>query len=367
MKAGYFKIVFLTMAALAAASAFGCAKKSDEKKNVKKIPQTVTAIAAKEDVEFKRSYLISLIPYAQTNALSKAAGYVAAIYADVGDRVKKGQRLATVESEEQRQSIALADAQIDSAQAAYDNAKLNLERVEILAAKNFVSQAELDAAKNAFKSASAQLQYARDARKLAVTKASYAEITSPMDGYVISRGVDIGALVGTSGPALFSIGNLDKVKGIASVPQPDAPYMKIGKEAVMLLNGIEDKPIKGKIARIAPALDPLTRKLDIEIRFEEAGENFLKAGMFGRVEIVVEKAAGIIALDPLSILRRADGIFVYAVENGKAKEIKITLGRTLNDGRFEVLSGVAEGMEIITVGRDLVKDGAEVKTVKPAR
>jgi RND family efflux transporter MFP subunit len=334
------------MAALAAASAFGGAKKSDEKKNVKKIPQTVTAIAAKEDVEFKRSYLISLIPYAQTNALSKAAGYVAAIYADVGDRVKKGQRLATVESEEQRQS---------------------LERVEILAAKNFVSQAELDAAKNAFKSASAQLQYARDARKLAVTKASYAEITSPMDGYVISRGVDIGALVGTSGPALFSIGNLDKVKGIASVPQPDAPYMKIGKEAVMLLNGIEDKPIKGKIARIAPALDPLTRKLDIEIRFEEAGENFLKAGMFGRVEIVVEKAAGIIALDPLSILRRADGIFVYAVENGKAKEIKITLGRTLNDGRFEVLSGVAEGMEIITVGRDLVKDGAEVKTVKPAR
>lgn len=366
MKAGYFKIVSLTMA-LTAAAFFGCDKKSDEKKNAKRIPQVVTALAAKEDVEFKRSYLISLLPYAQTNALSKASGYVAAIYADVGDRVKKGQRLATIESEEQKQAIAQADAQIDAAQAAYDNSKLNLERAETLAAKNFIPQAELDSAKNAFKAASAQLNYARDARKLAVTKASYAEILSPMDGYVFSRGVDIGALVGTSGPALFTIGNLDKVKGIASVPQPDAHYMKIGKEAVMLLNGMEDKPVKGKIARVAPALDPLTRKLDIEIRFEEPAENFLKAGMFGRVEIVVEKAAGIIALDPLSILRRADGVFVYAVENGKAKEIKIVLGRTLNDGRFEAVAGVVEGMEIITVGRDLVKDGSEVKPVKPVR
>ncbi|MGI6393793.1 MAG: efflux RND transporter periplasmic adaptor subunit [bacterium] len=337
-------------------------KEKGSQKFVKRVPEVQTVAAKPVEVVFDRSFLVTLEPWRQTEIASKATGYVTKVVADRGDFVSSGERLAFVETEDLTDQKESAEVAVEAAQTAFDSAKKNFERAETLFEKEFISQADLDIAKSAFHSAESQLKTAKTNLNISDRKVLYAEIKAPYSGYIIKKNVENGSFVSpTSGP-LFIIGSVDKIKAYASVSQSDMRFFMKGKKVFLKVEGLAGKRFEGIVKRFSPSLDVSTRTLDIQIEFENR-EKLLKPGMFGRVTVIEEEKKPSILIDPRAVLRKRGLTFVYVVEKSKVKEREVQLGRILPDGKLEIISGVLEGEEIVVIGRDLVKEEMEVKTV----
>lgn len=317
----------------------------------------------RQDAVVQRSYVVTLEPCEKASVVARVSGYVAALFADRGDRVKKGERLAVVESRELSDQEKQAHAQLEAANAVLTHAKEQAQRARALFAKNYISPAEADAAEAQLRSAEAQVRAAEAGLRLAKTRKGYAVIEAPFDAYVVERHVDIGAFVGPQGPALFSIANIKTMKAIAQIPQADVTFLRLGQEAMLTLDEVNDGPWKGRIVRMAPALEPLSRSMPVEIEFPNEDE-LLKPGMFGRITLELERIPSTILLPPQAVARKGNMGRAFVVKDGRAKEVLLTLGRTWPDGSVQVLDGLEEGEEVVTFGRELLRDGMEVRTAQ---
>ncbi len=326
-------------------------------------PQVVVERVRHEDAVVTRSYLVTLQSREQANVMARTSGYVLAWTADRGDRVRKGQRLAVIEGRELGDQERQAAAQLQAARAAHRNARDQAERARRLVAQQFISAAEADAAETQVRVTEAQVRAAEAALGLTRTRKGYAVIEAPFDGYVVERHVDVGALVGPQGPALFTVGSLDRLKAVAAVPQPDVPFLEVGRPATLTLDGVSAGPWEGRVTRMSPALDLATRTLEVEVEFDNQDDR-LKPGMFGRVTLELERVSGIILVPPRAVARQGPEGLAVVVRDGKAREVRLTLGRTWPDGRVEVLRGLEEGDLLVTLGREMVRDGIEVRSVE---
>lgn len=358
------KLISILMAALIFMAA--CAKKDEAGKPgaapVKRIPQVQTIKAKPQEAVFTRSFLVTLEPWQQTNIISKAIGYVTKIIADSGDFVATGAKLAIVEPDELIDQKTGTEALLAAAQSNYDNTKKSLDRAEKLVKDGFISQADADTARTAFASAEAQLKAAQTNLKINDRKVTYAEITAPYSGYIITRSAEQGSFVSPQSGPLFVLGSVERIKAHAAVPQGDMRFFTSGKKVALVIDGMPDRPFDGRVKKFSTTLDLATRTLDIEMEFDNP-KKLLKPGMYGRITIIDEDKKPTIILDPRAIIRKGDNISVFIVENAKVKEVKIQLGRILPDGRTEIVSGITEGMEVIIIGRDIVRNGIDVKTV----
>ena len=346
-------IVFLT----------ACDKKETTEQSApqKRTPLVQTVKIKPVDTVFTRSFLVTLEPWQQTGIISKATGYITKIILDRGDFVSAGAKLALVEPDDLVDQKISSEAAVEAAQTVYDNAKKALERAETLLQKEFISQADADAARSAFYNAEAQLKAAKTNLSLNDRKVSYTEITAPYSGYVIKRIAEQGSFVSPSSGPVFTIGSIEKIKAYASVSQGDMRFFISGKKVLLTVEGFPGKEFPGKVKRSSPSLDISTRTIDIEIEFENSSKA-LKPGMFGRITIQDENKTPSIIIDPRALNRKNKETSVYTVENSKVKEVPVQLGRILPDGRLEIISGISENDEIIVIGRDIVRDGIDVRT-----
>lgn len=343
----------------------GCAEggRTGQARRDRPPPQVAVERVRREDAVVTRSYLVTLEPGRQANVLARASGYVLAWTVDRGDRVREGQRLAVIEGRELGDQERQAAAQLQAARAALQNARDQAERARRLLAQQFISQAEADAAETQVLVAEAQVRAAEAALGLTRTRKGYTVIEAPFDGYVVARHVDVGALVGPQGPALFTIGSLDRLRAVAAVPQPDVPFLKVGQTATLTLDGVAGGPWVGQVSRLSPALDAATRTLEVEMEFDNEGET-LKPGMFGRVTLELERVAGVVLVPPRAVARQGTDGVAFVVREGRVREVRPTLGRTWPDGRVEVVRGLEEGDLLVTLGREMLRDGMEVRTVE---
>ena len=326
-------------------------------------PRVRVGTVTPRDVRGTRAYPGTLGAAETAKVLSRASGYVVAWYADRGDPVRRGQRLASVEREEASAQQRQAAAQLEAAKAAWTQARDNADRMDRLARRQFVSEQELDQARAALRVAEAQVQAAEAALKTLATRAGWTEVTAPFDGVVLERGVDVGTLVSPQGPGLFTVASLGRTRAVAAIPQNDAGRIAVGQEARLDLAGVEEPGgFTGRIARFAPALDPLTRTLAVELEFENPA-GVLRPGMFGRVTLVLRDQPGALVVPPQAVGRKGPRGIAYRVVDGKAVRTEVTLGSTLPDGSVEVLSGLSAGDRIVVGGRDLVRDGQPVRVV----
>jgi RND family efflux transporter MFP subunit len=354
----------LVAGTLAAVVGAGCTDGGKGGLRERPAPQVAVRTVERIDTALRRSYLVSLLPGEQAGVLSRVSGYVLRLDADRGDRVAKGDRLAVVERDELDAQRRQAAAQLDAARASLVNAEDQARRLSGLRERELVAQADADAADTALRVAQAQVKAAEAALNMTRTRASWADITAPFDGYVIRRDVDVGALVGPQGPALFLVGTVATIKAVATIPQADAGRIVVGMPVELTLDGA-DGSFEGRISRFAPALEATTRSLEVELAFDNP-DGILKPGMYGRVSLEIDRLQDAVVLPPRAVVRRGEIGTAFVVRDGVAREVSLTLGRTLPDGRVEVLSGLSEGDVLITLGRDLVRDGLEVRTVPDA-
>lgn len=312
-----------------------------------------------QELDIRRSYLVTLEPEKMVSVTSRATGYVVSWMVDKGDRVKKGQCLATIDFRELNEQERQAFSQVQSAKAAYENAKEQADRMRKLGQQSFVSPADIDAIETQVRIAEANLKLAEAGLNLTKTRKGYATIESPIDGYIIKRQIEVGTFVSPQGPPLFLIGNVNKIKAIINLPQPDIPYVKIGQPVKLLIDGIQGE-WEGKVARLSPTLDTITRTLEVESEFENPEER-LKPGMFGRVTLVLEHLSNVILIPQRSVFREGNQSIAYVVKEGKARQVILKLGRITEDGKFQVIDGLKEGDVLITLGREMVRDGMMVR------
>jgi multidrug efflux system membrane fusion protein len=263
--------------------------------------------------------------------------------------------------------VAEAQSQLNQAQVGVDKAKLDYDRADELFKKQSLTKSDMDGAKAQLDNA----QALRDGAKAMVAEANLAlkdsVLTSPSDGVVIKRLVEVGSLVGPGTPA-FVLADLSSLKAVFGAPDVLLAKLKVGMPLALTTEALPGK-FTGRVTSIASAADPRSRVFDVEVTFANPGLR-LKPGMIVTIQLAnTHPAAGIPVIPMGSIVRsksNPDGYAVYVVDEEGGKSVSrlrdVTLGNAMNNAVI-VTAGLHPGEKVITSGATLVSDGETVQLV----
>ncbi len=349
---------------LAALFIAGCAKSGVESPKSRPPPLVSVAPVGVRDVQVEVRAPVELRPIAQADVGSKTLGILDAVLVDRGDRVKRGQLVALVRPSDLPDQLSAARGNLSQAQASWTLARTNFERSTQLAPSGVVSQQELSNSSAALAQtealrAAAQAQVAALAVRLGETR-----IEAPMDGVVSVRRLDPGALVGPpGGGAILTVVRVDTLRLFITVTERDLAVLHVGQEAHLSLDAFPGKQMVGKVVRLAPTLDPLTRTLDAEVQLPNP-DGSLRPGMFGRGAIVVATHPRAPFVPASAVTLSSGEAYVFVLLSGnKVERRRIEVG--VDEGTWlEVTSGLAPGEEIVIAGVDLLSSGSPVRVVR---
>lgn len=341
------------------------------------IPVRVSPAGALEESNGLR-YSADIEAFTEVSLAFKSGGYVDRIMkrkgADgrtrilqVGDRVAQGETLAHVRESEYTDKVNSAKAQVDQVQASYEKAKLDFDRATNLFKTDSYTKAQFDAAKAAFNSSAASVESAKADWQQAQTALADCSIQSPLNGWVLSRNIEVGALVGT-GTAAFVVADTHLVKAVFGVPDTRVTYVKLGASQTITTTSLPDE-FRGRITSVSPSADPKSRVFSVEVTIPNS-DGRLKPGMIATLTLGGGNQEPPTTVVPLSAAVRstqhADGfsVFVVAAEGGKtvARERAVEIGDTQGN-LISVTKGLKPGELVVVTGGTLVKDADEIKVV----
>ena len=336
-------------------------------------------------------------PITKVEVKSKASGIVKKLLVEYGDRVKKGQLLAQLDKveieagvEQSRAALLAADANLNGAEADYERAKVDAEspdipllkraydRAEQMAKDGVVSESALDDAEKGYKMAvnkqnvaraqmtvlkakiaQSQAEVARDQASLKqfIEQLSYTDITSPIDGIVLSRDVEMGDAVssilvlGSSATLVMTLGDTSQVYVKGKVDESDIGRVYLGQPARIKVESFKDKTFKGVVTKISPMgveKDNVTT-FEVRVSIDNPGGE-LKAEMTANAEIILDEHKSVLQIPEGSILYDKDRNASVEVPDAKGKEgkrkIAINIGIS-NGAKTEVVKGLNEGDQVI--------------------
>ncbi|HUJ28485.1 MAG TPA: efflux RND transporter periplasmic adaptor subunit [Myxococcales bacterium] len=321
----------------------------------------------------------SVQPLQETVIYPRASGYVRAWKVDIGDRVKKGQVLAEIETPELDQELAQAaaqlkqtEAQLTQAQANRNLAKANLARAERLAPSGIVSRADLEQQQAQAEVGDANVKVAE--ANVAAQRANiqrlrqlkdFAHVTAPFAGIITQRTVEIGSLVtnGNNQP-LFRIADMDPARIFVQVPQDVAPGVRAGVAAEVAVREYPGRKFPGMVTRAAGELDPSTRTMNTEIRVPNE-KGALIAGMYAEVALTLPSPHHVLELPATVLLSDSRGQRVGVVEDGKLRLQPVVVERD-NGATIDISSGLKGDEKIAKIGSAAFVEGMAVDVRQPA-
>ena len=323
-------------------------------------PVVAAAAVSVRDVPVEVRAAVDLRPLFAADVGSKVVGYLDAVLVDRGDRVRRGQLLALVRPSDLPDQLAAARHQLAQAQASAALARANKERAERLAPSGVVSQQELQQNEAALANAEAALQAGQANVGVLATRLGETRIESPLDGAVSARRLDPGALVGpTSGTgAVLTVERDDVLRAFVPVNESEAGLVRVGQDVRLTLDAFPGREFTGKVVRLAPGLDPLTRTLDAEVQLKNPGE--LRSGMYGRCAIVTAVHSNALVVPAVAVQISDERQYVYVLQGEKVKRTEVRSG--IDGGTWlEVISGLARNDVVVIAGIDGLADGATVQ------
>jgi membrane fusion protein, multidrug efflux system len=291
--------------------------------------------------------------YIETPVYAKIAGYLKKIYVDKGDRVRKGQLIALLESPE-------LDHQVANARASYELARITDQRNQALVRFGVVAQQQAD-------NAHAQMKEAKAGLDQLIATQAYEAIHAPFNGIVTARYVDPGALIpeATSQPGavtpIISIATLSSLRIYSDVPQSTAPFIRNGDPAAVTVTEYPLRVFAGTVTRHSNALTSETRTMLVEVDLPN-NDQALYPGMYATVKFQVNVSAGAPLVPDDALIFRNGKPFVPVVRNGHLKLAPVNLG--YDDGvNVEITEGVTEqDVVAVNVGQS-ARDGEPVRAV----
>ena len=283
---------------------------------------------------------------AEMSLAFKIPGYVAEVLVSEGDRVREGQVMARLRTDE-------VDAQVRAAEAQARLASRNLERMERLVADSVVTQATLEEAEDAHERAQAALEVARFNQE-------FATIRAPSDARVLSRSIEESEFTGAGTPA-FRVGATASGWVVQlSVTDRQVVRLAVGDDAEVSLAALGDDPIVAVVSEIADAADPRTGTFAVEVtlRSEDAR---LRSGMVARVTIV-PSAVEALSFLPSQSLVETDGLdaVVFVVNGDRVRRRPVRVVR-IGPERIGVFAPDLEGATVVTDGAAYLRDGDRIE------
>ena len=333
-----------------------------EQRTADSLTRNVSTVVARPG-EGKRSVTLpaTLRGRSETTILARSGGYLAAWHKTIGDRVKKGEVLATIEAPEQDQELAQAKAARDQVRVRVDLTRDTLKRWEHLSSLDSVARQDLDEKRSAAAQARADLAAVEaNVRRLEQLK-GFRRIVAPFDGVITRRSVEVGDLVAANGKELFALAQTDPLRLTLWIPQVYAGEISAGQEVSLAIPELPGKSFTARVAHAAGALDPVTRTRQVELELPNPDGRLLP-GTYGEVSFKLASSSKAL-LVPTNVLvtgQHGNQVLVVAGDNTVAFR-KVTLGRDL--GRdIEILSGLKAGEVLVSSPSDLLAEG---ETVNP--
>lgn len=281
----------------------------------------------------------------ETTISSKILARIAAIPVRAGSVVSAGDVLVRLESADLAARVSEAEEALRGAQARLDLARQERERAEKLAQAQVASQQRLDRARSDYRVAQADVQAARQHLADAKVGLSYGEIRSPVSGRVIDRLAEPGDTAAPGVP-LLRVYDPGSLRLEAPVRETLAVRLAPG-QTLRVEIGALGRVLEGHIDEIVPFAEPGARTLLVKVRL--APDPGLYAGMFGRVEIPAGESLRLLV--PVAAVSRVGQLEFASVvrPDGTLERRMVTTGRE-EDGRVEVLSGLASGEQVLLAG-----------------
>jgi len=316
----------------------------------------------------------NLIPQERVAIFAKLPGTISRVAVNIGDRVRTGQPVAVMDRREidaqvdaATASINVATAGLESAEAGLANAVLEHERAQKLFDSGAIARQNLDAAQTTRRSANAQRDLAR--ANVAQAEAALrrarevqrdATLTSPIDGVVVERNYDAGSLASPGDKAVVVVADLRVLKLTAGVSELEAGRLHTGMQARISVQAKPGEVFDGRVAAIAPEVDPRNRHFTIEVRANNPGA--LLSGMYATASIPLEHVSGALAVPRDAVTTRAGHRVVLKVDADTVREVAVTEG--VSDGtQIQIASGLKAGDVIVADARRDVAAGTKVNPI----
>lgn len=316
---------------------------------------------------------------------AQVSGQVKKLYVKLGDQVKKGDMIASIDSSTQQNSIdnkeaqlAIYKAQLESAKVALNIAKTQFDRENALFSKNATSKQEFESAKNTFSSNSAKIkeleaQIKQTNIELSTAKINlgYTKITAPRDGTVVSVQVEEGQTVNANQttPTIVNIADLSHVKMKMQIAEGDITKIKVGTPVEYSILSEPTKKFKTTVSSIDPGLTTLSdgsygssssSKSSYSSSSSSSSavyyyaqsivdnkDGILRIGMTTQNELLIANVEDAIIVPSIGIKKDENGTFVYVLKDGKPVKTAVKTGIKDNLDT-QIISGINEGDEIIT-------------------
>jgi membrane fusion protein, multidrug efflux system len=303
--------------------------------------------------------------YYRAPIFARVSGYLKSWSADIGARVKAGEIIAEIDAPDLDQQLLQARADLANQQASAKLSEVTLARRRTLIASNFVSMQEIDerTADLSNKNASVNSSQANVERLEAL--AGYKKITVPFDGIVTSRTTDVGALInagGGSGPAMFIISDIKKLRVYVNVPQSYVPAVKVGAKALISVPEYPGRTFAATVEASSQAVDVNSGTTQMQLALDNgAGE--LMPGGYANVRMSLQRDSVPLHIPSSALIFNQSGLRVATVGPDDRVVFKtVTISRDL--GRdIELGSGVSVDDRIINAPPDGIADGDQVRVV----
>ena len=301
------------------------------------------------------------------NVGTQVSGTIEKIYVDYNDVVKKGQRLAELDTSILTRSVNEAESSMKKTKANLDLVQLNYERTKELFKNNYIAKVELDQAETELKNAKEEYNIAKSKYDVAKINLGYAYIDSPVSGVVISREVDIGQTVASSfsAPTLFQIAeDLTKMQIETSVSEADIGSIKVGQDVEFTVDSYPSKIFEGKVKQIR--LNPITESnvvvynVIIEIYNED---RLLMPGMTAYVTIPIGEVTNVKKISTVSLRFNPDTrlLEIMGVKKPEREKGKIILYKLVGNTVVPVQAKVGlSDLTQIEIECDDLKEGDQI-------
>jgi RND family efflux transporter MFP subunit len=335
-------------------------------------------------------------PFQEIDLHAKVAGYLKEINVDVGDRVKQGQVIATLEIPEFKSELLQAEAtkrrsesdvvrarsELQRAQSIYDAARLTHSRLSTVGksrpnllaqqevddalAKLQVAEAQLNAAKAAISVAEEQMHVQEANETRVKTLASYTVISAPFPGVITKRLADKGALIqqGTASQTqampVVRLSQIDHLRLVLPVPESVVPRIRLGRIVKVKVPSL-NQTFDGKVSRFAEKVDTSTRTMETEVDVTNP-RLILKPGMYAYADLELEQKANTITVPVQAVSRKENKATVMLVNAQKRLELReIVTGMETPDS-VEILSGLSADEFVVIGNLSQLKPGQLVDT-----
>ncbi|WP_263349869.1 efflux RND transporter periplasmic adaptor subunit [Acidicapsa acidisoli] len=306
--------------------------------------------------------------YTDAPIFARTSGYLTHWYFDIGAKVKQGALLAEIASPEVDQQLSQAQADLNTAEANANNARIQADRYKDLVTSNAVSQQDTDTFTNQASSTAAQVKSAQANVQRLKELTSFEKIYAPFDGVITARRVDIGQLIDAgagqnSTAELFHMQAVNTLRVYTNLPGVFSASVHRGETIDLTFAEHPAQVFHGKLVRTADAIDPTSRTLLVEVDVDNRKGDLL-AGTLAQVHFKVNPVGNVFVLPVSALIFRSEGLRVATIKDSVAHMNPVTIGQ--DDGRtVQIITGLGKDDQVVQDPPDSLIDGEKVHVLTP--